>query len=148
MKELIVKLYDLSTNQLQMVDEYVEKLLHPKKHRSLSQNSYAWKLITEIGDKVNEDKEKVYLDMLVHYGQSELVSVKADINISGYFKYYKEAGKSVLNGVEFKHYKIYKGSSEFDTREMAIFINGIIQEAENLGIPTLTPDQVRELKLV
>ena len=147
MKELIVKLYDLSTNQLQLVDQYVEKLLHPRKHRSLSQNSYAWKLITEIGDKVNEDKEKVYFDMLVHYGQSELVSVKSDINVHGYFKYYKEAGKSEINGTSFTHYKIYKGSSEYDTREMSIFINGIIQEAENLGIPTLTPEQVKELNL-
>ena len=54
----------------------------------------------------------------------------------GYFKYYKLAGTSILNGKEFNHYKIYKGSSEYDTKEMSILLNGVVQEAKNLGIKT------------
>ena len=63
-----------------------------------------------------------------------------------YFKYYEEAGRSFLNGKEFTHYKIYKGSSEFDTKEMSIFIDGIVQEATQLGIETRTPSELALLK--
>lgn len=121
------------------VDKYREK-------RSLNANAYAWKLITEIGNVTRLSKEKVYLDMLEQYGQSEMVSVLANINPSGYFKYYEEVGEGTVKGRLFKHYRVYKGSSEFDTREMSIFLDGIIYEAKQLGIPTETPDQVARMK--
>lgn len=114
--------------------------------RSRSQNSYAWELIGQIADNMRASKEEVYLSMLRDYGQSEIVSVRADINISGFFKYYEEAGRGEVNGKEFIHYKIYKGSSEFDTREMSIFIDGVVHEAQAIGLQTLTPTQIAELK--
>lgn len=110
---------------------------HPK--RSLSANAYAWALIGKIADAMRKSKEEVYLQMLKDYGQSEFVSVLSDINVSGYFKYYEEYGKGHVEGREFTHYKVYKGSSEFDSKEMAILIDGIIQEARQLGIETITP---------
>lgn len=109
--------------------------------RSLSANAYAWVLINKIADATRKSKEDVYFQMLKDYGQHELVSVRSDINVSGYFKYYEEYGKGHVEGREFTHYKIYKGSSEFDTREMAVLIDGIIQEAQNLGIETITPSE-------
>jgi hypothetical protein len=41
---------------------------------------------------------------------------------------------------------VYKGSSEFDTKEMSIFIDGIVSEAKELGIQTDTPDQIAKMK--
>lgn len=105
--------------------------------RSLNANAYCWKMCSEIANKTRLSKEEVYLNMLKHYGQSELVSVLSNIDVTGYFKYYEVAGKSILNNKEFTHYKIFKGSSEYDTREMSILIDGIIQECTNLGIPTI-----------
>ena len=35
-----------------------------------------------------------------------------------------------------------------DTKEMSIYLDGIIQEAENLGIPTLTEEQIKAMKLI
>ena len=121
------------------VKEYREK-------RSLNANAYAWKLIGEIADATRSSKEEVYLEMLKRYGQSELVSVLAHIPISQYIKYCEEAGESRLNGKLFKHYRVYKGSSEFDTREMSILIDGIVSEAKDLGIQTETPNQIAEMK--
>ena len=117
-----------------------------KKKRSLDQNAYAWKLITEIGNVLRKSKEEVYLQMLKDYGQSEIVSILSSINPKGYFKYYEEVGKGTVNNKEFTHYKIFKGSSEFDSKEMSIFIDGVVQEAKQLGIETLTPDKIAELK--
>ena len=114
--------------------------------RSLNANAYAWKLIGEIADTVRAGKDEIYLKLLKRYGQSELMSVLSHIPVEGYFKYFSEAGESTLNGKEFKHYRVYKGSSEFDTREMSIFIDGIVSEAKGLGIQTETPDEIALIK--
>ena len=84
--------------------------------------------------------------MLKSYGQSELVSIVSDVKIDGYFKYYEKVGQSYLNGKNFTHYRIFKGSSEYDTKEMSLLIDGIVQEAKNLGIETMTPAEVERLK--
>jgi hypothetical protein len=121
------------------IDKYREK-------RSLNANNYAWKLLTEMGNVLRTSKEAVYLEMLKRYGQSEIISVLAHIPISEYVKYCEEAGESTLNGKLFTHYKVYKGSSEFDTREMSIFLDGVVSEAKEMGIPTETPDQIARMK--
>ena len=115
---------------------YDVKINKHREKRSLNANAYLWKLVTEIGNILNKSKEEVYLQMLIDYGQSEMISILSEINVKGYFKYYKLAGTSLLNGKEFNHYKIYKGSSEYDTKEMSILLNGVVQEAKNLGIKT------------
>lgn len=115
---------------------YDVKIDKHREKRSLNANAYLWKLVTEIGNILNKSKEEVYLQMLIDYGQSEMVSILSEIEVKGYFKYYKLAGTSILNGKEFNHYKIYKGSSEYDTKEMSILLNGVVQEAKNLGIKT------------
>ena len=119
-----------------------------KQHRSLSQNAYAWKLINELANKLNRTKEDVYLEMLKDYGQCEVISIKSNINPNGYFKYYEPIGKGYVNCTEFTHYRIYKGSSEFTTLEMKYFLDGIIQECEQLGIPTLTQNEIEMMKLI
>lgn len=138
--KLIQYLFSEKHDKLFIVKEYKEK-------RSLSQNAYAWKLITEIGNVLRKSKEDVYLQMLEDYGQSEIVSILSSISPVGFFKYYKEMGTGTINNKEFTHYKIFKGSSEFDSKEMTIFIDGIIQECKQLGIETLTPDEIARLKL-
>lgn len=127
--------------------EKLFEIKEKKKNRTLTQNSYAWELITQLANVLRISKEDLYLKMLEDYGQSSLISVKSDIGISGFVKYYKEVGRSTLNGTEFTHYRIYKGSSQFDTYEMGIFIDGIIHECESVGIPTLTKEQVNNLKV-
>jgi hypothetical protein len=137
---------------LEMVDELYgkEKLLiqvdQYKEKRSLNANNYAWKLITEIGNKLRMSKEDVYLLMLKRYGQSEMVSVLANVPFGKFVKYFDEVGESELKGKLFKHYRVYQGSSEFDTKEMSIFIDGIVSEAKDLNIPTDTPEQIARMK--
>lgn len=139
--QIIQWLYNQDKDKRFSIKEYREK-------RSLDQNAYAWKLITEIGNVVRKSKEEVYLDMLKHYGQSEVVSILSSINPSGYFKYYEAIGTGIVNNKEFTHYRIYKGSSEFDKSEMNIFIDGIIQECDNLNIPHLTREDIALLKFI
>lgn len=136
--QIINWLYNQDKDKIFEIKEYKQK-------RSLNANAYAWQLITKIGNELRKSKEEVYLQMLKDYGQSEIISVLSNINPAGYFKYYEKIGTGIINEKEFTHYKIYKGSSEFDTKEMSIFIDGIVEEAKNLGIETMTPSQIEEL---
>ena len=124
---------------------YDVKIDKHREKRSLNANAYLWKLVTEVGNILNKSKEEVYLQMIIDYGQSEMVSILSEIDVKGYFKYYKLAGTSILNGKEFNHYKIYKGSSEYDTKEMSILLNGVVQEAKNLGIKTKEDYELEKL---
>ena len=133
-------------DKLSGVDKIAVKIDKHREKRSLNANAYAWKLITEIGNVLNAGKDEIYLKMLKRYGQSDLISVLEHIPIQDYVKYYDEAGESKLNGKLFKHYKVYKGSSEFDTLEMSIFIDGIVSEAIELNINVKTPDELAEIK--
>lgn len=116
-----------------------------RSRRSLNANNYAWKLITEIANKLSANKDDIYLEMLKRYGQSEMISVAAEVPIASYFKYWVKRGESKLNGKTFVHYRIYKGSSEFDTKEMSVLIEGLTEEAKALGIPTLEEIELKEI---
>lgn len=124
------------------------ELKEQKAKRSLSQNAYAWKLINELANKVGISKDDMYMKMLRSYGQSEVISMLSSINPNGYFKYFDAIGTGAINNKEFTHYRIYKGSSEYDSKEMTILIDGIIQECESVGIPTLTKNEIERMNLV
>lgn len=126
-----------------------EKLYEVREHkqkRSLTANAYFWVLVNEIANVTKQSKDEIHLQMLKEYGQNEVFSIRSDIDVSRYLKYYEEIGKGKVNGKEFTHYRVFKGSSEMDSREMAILIDGVVQEAEQLGIPTLTPNEIARLK--
>ena len=142
----------LDTKELDIVEQLKNEnklnieLKKYRKRRSLNSNNYAWELITQIANIVGNSKEEVYLEMLKRYGQSQMISVLAEIDVSKILRYYEEAGQSILNGKTFKHYKVYTGSSEMDTKQMAILIDGIVSEAKELGIETMPPNELKALK--
>ena len=146
------KLTFLINNNITSLDEIENAELldiDAKKHknkRRINANNYAWELITHIGDILSKSKEEVYLEMLKKYGQSQMISVYDYIDVSKFLKYYEEVGESKLNRKVFKHYKVYTGTSEYDTKEMSIFIDGIVDEAQELGIVTDTPEQIARYK--
>lgn len=116
-----------------------------RKKRTLNANNYFWELTTQLANVLRLDKEELYFVLLQKYGQSEMVSVLSDIDVKPYFKYYTEAGESILNGKNFKHYKVYKGSSEMDTKEMSILIDGLVDECKQQDIETRTPAEIKSL---
>lgn len=139
--ELISYLYNADKEKQYELREY-------HKRKTLSQNAYAWVLINEIANKINKSKEQVYLQMLKDYGQRTEILLKADVKVKTYFKYYEAINKIKKNDIEFIEYYLYKGSSQFDSKEMSIFIDGIVEEAKQLGIQTMTPNEIRKLELI
>ena len=136
---IIQYLFQQDRDKLFEVRDYAKK-------RSLTANAYFWVLVNEIANVTKQSKDEIHLQMLKEYGQNEVFSIRSDIDVSRYLKYYEEIGRGKANGKEFTHYRVFKGSSEMDSREMAILIDGVVQEAEQLGIPTLTPNEIARLK--
>lgn len=126
--------------------EKIFEIKEKKRRRSLNANAYAWLLIGKLADVLRISKDECYILMLKRYGQSEMVSVVSEIDVRGYFKYYEEVGKTFLQGKNFTHYRVFKGSSEYDTREMSILVDGIVSEAKEVGIDVITPDELEKLK--
>lgn len=121
-----------------------------RQKRSLDANAYAWVLMTKIATKMKTSKEEIYEAMLQDYGvlyQDEnndyiTITLKSNVDITkvaGHWKRYKSNG-------EFTAYLMIKGTSEYDTKEMAHFLDMVIDEAKALGIQTETPDEIERMK--
>ena len=116
-----------------------------KEKRSLNANNYYWKLVNEIANKLHTSKEEVHERMIKRYSQSEYISVLEDVDLSSYIKYLEQKNTFIHNNKKFKSYLVFKGSSEMNKKEMSILIDGIVSEAKEMGIETLTPDEISKL---
>jgi hypothetical protein len=138
-EEISRYLWQLDKDKKYELKEYKEK-------RSLNANSYFWVLVGKLANVMRLKKDEVYLKMLRDYGQSMLIPVLKGEKPDGYFKYHEYETSSVLNGKEADWYRVFKGSSEFNTKEMAILIDGTVQECKEQGIETLSPNELKSLK--
>ena len=130
-------------------DKYkIFEIKEKKKKRTLTANSYYWSLLNQLASVMRMDNQECHFLMLKRYGQYEVISVRSDIDLQGYFKYYKEIGHGTVQGKDFCHYKIYKGSSQMDSKEFSVLLDGLISECEEVGIPTLTKTEVAQLKFI
>lgn len=136
----------LITWLLKQEEEKIFEINEYKLKRSLDQNGYYYKLVNEMANVLRKSKEEVHFEMLKAYSQRQIISVAEEIDIQGFIPYFEEIGKGEVNGKVFKHYAVYKRSSELDTREMSILLDGTIQEAKQLDIETMTPQELAILK--
>lgn len=137
---------------------YVAEIKEKKLKRSLNANNYSWALTDKLSDVmvirgVKLSKEEMHAEMIFRYGQVALdedgrqlvYSTAQNVPINEFFPYAKEFGESELNGKTFRHYRIYRGSHTYNTKEMAVFIAGIVEECKEQGIETMTPDELARL---
>ena len=111
--------------------------------RSRDANAFAWVLIDKIAEKMHISKVDVYRNAIREIGGvSEMVCVqdKAVERLrEGWQKngigWQTETMPSKLPGCT--NVILYYGSSTYDTAQMSRLLDLIIQEAEQLGIPTL-----------
>jgi len=122
-----------------------------REKRSLNANAYCWKLCTEIANVLTKagsvvTKDDIYRQSLFSYGQSDIVTLRSDIDPARHFDYFIEKGKGTINEKEYTHYLAAVGSHLYNTEEMSILIDGIVAEAEALGISTITPNELEQMK--
>ena len=133
--------------------DYTFEIKQQRQKRSLNANNYSWKLTDELAEKllvagIKLSKEECHAKMIYDYGQPLLdengipivVTVLKGVKVTDFYPYAKEIGTGTTNGKEFTHYRIYRGSHTYDTKEMSIFISGIVEECKEQGIDTDTPE--------
>lgn len=122
------------------------------KKRSLTANAFAWVLIDKIASKTGRKVTDIYRHEIKEVGGvSTMVGMK-DEAIST-FKRQWETGHfgrqiEIVPGSKkdgWSNVKIYFGSSEFDSEQMHRFISNLIQDAESLGIPTISEKEQEKL---
>ena len=124
------------------IDKYRNK-------RSNNANSYCWAIIGKIAEKMFPpmNKNEVYLEMLKRYGQGTTISVQTDKleDVCRELDYWERIGTGNVNGKEFTHLRMWVGSSKYNTKEMSLFVSGIVEEAKEMNIETMTPDELSRL---
>lgn len=139
-----------------LVDEFITKdklsieIKQYRERRSLDANAYAWVLMSKIAEDQCVTKEEVYRECIRNIGgNSEIVCVKnnaVDKLRQGWSKngigWITDTMPSKIEGCT--NVILYYGSSTYDTKQMHLLLDAIIQECNVLGIPTETPDQIAE----
>ena len=144
--ELITYLYNQDKDKQFDLKEHKNK-------RSPNANNYAWQLMEQIAKVLGTSKDEIYEIMLSRYGtllrddNDDLIIIprrdelKSQANL-----HIKNIGKKLINDNISNMYAVIKGSSEYDTKEMSIFIDGVVYEAKELDIETKTPNEIANLK--
>lgn len=105
------------------------------KKRSKNANDYFWEIVGLIADKLGASKEEIYFELLKKYGQSITVTVREDVDLTrAGFKYFEKMQDGLKNGTKFVAYRVFIGSSQYNTQEMSVLIEGAKSDAEELGI--------------
>lgn len=119
-----------------------------RKRRSLNANAYCWVLMNKIAEVLRTDKDEIYLLMLERYGVFTHVIVKPQVveQVKQQWRTVRELGLVAVNGQAGIQLQCYFGSSTYDTKQMATLIDGVVSECQELGIDTLPPDQIKDLK--
>lgn len=131
-----------------------------KAARSLDANAYYWAILTKVAEAIHISKPFAHNVMLRKYGQLETWDGK---HLIMYIPDTEEAGKQAdedeyvhlkptsgvklgKDGVMYRAYKLIRGSSTYDTKEMSELISGLVSEADEIGIKTITPHEAQRMK--
>ena len=119
-----------------------------REKRSINANNYSYALQDKIAKKLNRSLDDIHKQMVLDYGVLETYSIRKDAFASAkrLFDYFEVLGESEVNGKTFIHVKAGIGTHNYNTLEMSKFLDGVVQEAQQLGIETRTPKQLAELK--
>mgnify|MGYP000985134362 CR=1 FL=1 len=125
----------------------VEIKQHRKK-RSTDANAMLWGLIGKIAAALMADKDDIYLMMLERYGVYTHVIVKPHVveQVKLQWRTVRGLGEVTVNGQTGIQLQCYFGSSTYDTKQMATLIDGVVSECQEMGIDTLPPDEIQDLK--
>ena len=122
-----------------------------KERRSLDANAYAWVLIDKLATALHKSKSEVYRETIRDVGGNSVPGCYRTEDIP------KLAEGWAHNGLGWQvetfpsktpgctNVRMYYGSSMYDTEQMSRFIDLLVQECQQVGIPT-DPHEVENMK--
>lgn len=137
-------------NKIKKLDKLKIDIKKYREKRSRDANAYLWHLLGLLADKLNEDletdlytKENMYISMLQKYGRCITLSVPAESvsDLKKLWKYILVVGQNKNTATV----QCFIGSSNYDTKEMSILINGVVEGCKIYGIPTKSDQELDRL---
>ena len=127
-----------------------------RKGRSLNANSYFHVMCDKLAKKIQPPISNVECKnmLMERYGTidedfTSCIILKTSINHLKLEGLHLRAtgGRKVLEDNEmYSSYLVIKNSHEYNTKEMSDLINGTVDECKQLGIETLTPNELAQMK--
>ena len=113
-----------------------------KRKRTLTQNSYYWALLAQLAGALGLSNDELHFQLLKRYSTPQPFATFDNVDVSKFMRYYERRNQdgNVI------YYLFYTPSSEMDTKEFKRLLDGLISECQEIGIDTLTPDEVARLK--
>lgn len=120
--------------------------------RSLDANAYAWVLIDKIAENQGVSKVEVYRETIRNIGGNSYIVCAEDKAVKGLCKEWSRNGIGWITDTfpskidNCTNVILYYGSSEYDTKQMSLLIDNLIQDCKALGIQVETPEQIAKMK--
>lgn len=145
--KLITYLAKQTKNKQFELKEYKEK-------RSLNANAYCWVLCDKVAKELSKDgpiitKEKIYQDAILNIGtfQAMIVEEKA---FEDFKRIWEKQGlgfliREVSRKDKCVKVQAYYGSSTYNTKEMSLLIELLLQQAKELNIETKPQAEINSL---
>lgn len=122
--------------------------------RSLNANAYFHVLCRELAKALKSSEEDVKTLMVVRYGTYARDSngvicgaiIPSNTDIRQFYPYAAKCGEMTVNDKICTQWLFLKQTHELDTHEMADLIDGVVSECKELGIETLTPQELEVMK--
>ena len=130
---------------------YVVEIKRHRKRRSLDQNAMYWSILGQIAKALRISDSRAHNLMLRRYGAVETIDGKtvklvlpdtdeaaqrADEAESYHIKPTSQV-KVGTDGINYRTYLLLKGSHDMDTAEMKRLIDGVMDEAKQMGLTLL-----------
>lgn len=118
-----------------------------RQRRSLDANGFLWSLLGEMAAVLNTSKDELYLEMLARYGVYTHVVVKPHVveRVKAEWRTCRVLGEVTIKGQTGIQIQAFFGSSTYDSKEFSTLLNGVISEAKEIGISTITESEKQRL---
>lgn len=123
-----------------------------RKGRSLNSNSYFHVLCDKLRQELGISMAACKNNLITSYGQIEYLDEGCPLiyKTNAPPEYIQEREevhmKYLKTGEDGAHwYKVYRGSHTYDTKEMAVLLEGTIMECKDQGIETATPEELARM---
>jgi hypothetical protein len=126
-----------------------EEIEVKRRKRSKNSNSYFWTLLQQLCEELNLDVIQEYKDRVKALGifrQWEIDSKNVptfiktweDKGIAWFCEIVEEIGdKTIINS--------YYGSSSYNSKQMSVLIDNLVQDCNSVGIQTMSDEEIKEL---
>lgn len=156
--------FEMEEDVSEQVEELQEKVLSItvkpyRKKRSLDANAYYWVLLSKLAKVIGISKNRMHNMMLQRYGQAFVVdgsmvylpipdteeAEEKMLESSTFHLKLTSQVKEGKDGVMYRTYKLLRGSSDYNTQEMAELINGLVMECKDVGIETMPEEEIKRM---